>query len=178
MADESVATVTKRGETVIQTTLHRGVPGGGEDKARFGLTVSVKTHRNVEEFARAMGTGEASDVVLIGRYWRPVGEQPLMVYDSSFIASETLKTDEGRAFRFDRVGQPLIADDGTINISFLRLVGVSEGAGVTFRVEGIFSVENLRFTRDVISSACRRFYIQYMRPVDLTVQISTQEIQY
>ena len=178
MADESVASVIKRGETVIQTTLHRGVSGNGEDKARFGLTVSVKTHRNVEEFAKAMGTGEASDIVLIGRYWQPVGTQPLMVYDSSFIAPEALKTDEGRAFRFDRVGQPLIADDGTVNISFLRLVGVSEGAGVTFRVAGIFSVDSLRFTRDMISSACKKFYIHYMRPVDLTVQISTQEIQY
>jgi hypothetical protein len=61
-------------------------------------------------------------------------------------------------------------------MSFLRLAGTSEGNGVTFGVKGVYSLESLRNLRDKISASARQLYIEYLRPVDLTVTVSTQEM--
>lgn len=168
--------VVKSGEIVTQVTLHRSMRG---------LTVSVKAHEAVEEFAKALGDGESQDIKIYGRHWHPVGDSILRIYnhDPKLARIEALTVEgwnggkENLVARYDRPGNPLFDEHGYLNISFLRLVGVSSGPGVTFGVSGIYTLENLRVIRDKISAACRKFYVHYMRPVDLSVTISTQELQ-
>ena len=172
--NSEMSKIIKRGETVTQVILHRSMKG---------VSLQVKAHPAIEEFARALGDGEAQDIKIYGRHWHAIGDKPLRIYnnDLKVFKCESLTTDDpGNAkigFRYDQPGQPLIDGNGFLNISFLRLVGVSEGGGVTFGISGVYTLDSLKRIRDSISSACRKFYVHYMRPVDLSVTISTQDLQ-
>ena len=185
--------VIKRGQTCIQVILHR---------TRLGLTVEVHSHPNVEDFFRTFTPNPPIDVMTIGRYWLPYCQtcgqhhqtlntdiigcrmyipKPLMAY-AGVVGIDPMTIEDNTVITLDNLGQPLIKDgrveggNTLINISFLRLVGISEG-GVTFGVRGVYSTERLHRLRDVISTATRKFYIDYLRPVDMSVVISTQELR-
>lgn len=175
---DQVAQIIKRGEICIQTTLHRGMSG---------LSVSVKVHPLVEEFMRSLGSGEVHNVKLFGRHWAPVGAaEELNVYHLQTNPGR-LVSDDGTVFRIDKPGQPFTmgpeSNDGSLtaglpnlNLSFLRLVGASDGAGVTFSVKGVYEIDGVRRLRDQIAAASRRFYVAYLKPVDMSVMVSTQEL--
>ncbi len=159
------ATVIKRGETCVQVTLHRD---------HKGLMVQVKAHKAVEDFMRTASNGEVQRVDAAGRGWRELaGEKPLEFYHFTKPATER------DGFTLGNIGKPLVETDASlpVNLSFLRLRGISEGAGVRFTIPGVFGADIARATRDRIATAARRFYQDYLRPMDLTVTVSTQEIQ-
>lgn len=169
------AEVIKRGETCIQVTLHRN---------STGLSVSTNVHPRVEEFFKALSgnSPELLDVGAYGRHWVPTKNGGVLkAYNTQRLESGTFMMDDGSVFNIENLGVPLLSknDNGrdNLNLGFLKLVGTSEGTGVTFEVKGVYSLEQLRKLRDKISVAAKMLYIAYMRPVDLTVQISTQELQ-
>lgn len=171
-----VAVVSKGGETRIMVELQREVHRSGKE----GVTVrlNVKAHPIVEAFMRDLGKGETVEVGAHGRYWVPCDkEKPLIAYDLS-MPLEVTRTPSGTALTLERLGQPLserVDRYEFINLSFLRLVGVSEGAGVSFHLKGVYPLETLKKIRDQISEASTTFYIAYMKPLNLSVIVSTQE---
>jgi hypothetical protein len=167
--DEAL-TVIKRGEIVVQATLRRTISG---------LSISVKAAPAVETFMKSLGSGESQDVKHFGRYWDPTEKGGKLEVYSLGINPGAVATDNGSFFRIDMPGTPIIAQSNgvsNINLSFLRLVGISEGAGVMFGIKGVYSLDSLRDMKDHIGIASRKFYLNYLRPIDLTVQISTQEM--
>lgn len=181
------ANILKRGENVLAFSLHR---------SPVGISMTVKAHNAIEEFMRKNSGAEIQTVKVasVGRYWEAKGKEPLTAYR----LVEKLQPDPQDNVRWSLehgLGDPLIIvpqrDDGelrrdgpptglltlkggTVNLSFLRLVGISEGAGVSFGIKGVQSLEALQDTKDRIGTAFRAFYVQYLKPVDLTVNISTQ----
>ena len=172
--------VVKRGESVISMTFRRTMSG---------LTLSVKTHPLVEEFFRNISTGEKSDTAAAGRHWKPLDAgKPLMIHNLA-EGIPIIQIDGNRTARFDRIGQPLIHHNGgldengrarqgnnrEINLSFLRLAEIGEGAGITYKVKGVFSETAIQQMRDDISLAAKAFYQIYLKPATLNAQIITQE---
>jgi hypothetical protein len=145
----------------MQITLHRSA---------IGLSVHVKTHPAIEDFMRSLGDGLVKPVEIYGKSWisMPGSERSLEIYNMD----RSLPYD---MYRLDIAGRPM-EQEGQLNMSFLRLAGTSEGNGVTFGVKGVYSLESLRNLRDKISASARQLYIEYLRPVDLTVTVSTQEM--
>ena len=137
--------IIKRGETSLTISLIRSAGG---------LTVSVKAHPQVEAFMRGLGNGDHVDIKAAGPYWRTVSRDPdarLYVYNQT-TAVEPVLLDNGDQANVNRPGQLLVDnnfqhDSGrtkrNINLSFLRLVGISENAGVTFAVRGVHTYEAL-----------------------------------
>mgnify|MGYP001574710104 CR=1 FL=1 len=174
MADDLVE-IVKRGETSLTVSLVRSAGG---------LTVSVKTHPTVEAFIQGLGSGEQMDVKASGNYWRPLrpDHPPLMAYVLG-DNPQPLSLDSGDVCEIIRVGHPLIIDradingrkQSQINLSFLRLVGTSEGPGVTFNVRGVHTYEALTRMRELIGEAYKRFYRTYMKPVCMNIVVSTSE---
>lgn len=164
-----LAEVVKGDVIRIQTGIYRS------PKFPSGIMINVKAVKGVESFMEMLGSGRQIDVDVSGRHWRALQSETLKVYE----LNTPLGTDNGKEvdFQLDRVGYPLIDGDGIVNLSFLRLVGISDGAGVSFGLKGVFSLGELRDTRDKIARMQRQFYINYMRPVDLSIQISTGELQ-
>jgi len=161
------ATVTKGGEQCIYVSLQR---------TAVGLTVGVKAHPRVEEFMKTIGDLGVSEVGLISRTWTPVVKtETLKAYLSR--TELPLSQTETVPYTIDAIGKPLKLDNGKINLSFLRLVGISEGPGVSFVVKGVYSLENIRDIRERIGKSAKAFYIEYLRPIDISISISTMEMQ-
>lgn len=175
MADE-VLEIIKRGETNLTISLYRSAAG---------LTVSVKAHPVIETLMRGLGNGEQVDTRLSGPYWRPVhSDGPLLrVYNIGNDTFPVFMLDGGGSCSMTRVGMPLLeprtAPDGrmqnSVNLSFLRLVGISEGTGVVFNVRGVHTYEALTKMKDQLGEAYKQFYRMYMKPVQMDIVVSTQE---
>lgn len=168
MAGENIASVIKRGEICIQVIFHR---------TAAGLSVQVKARPEVEEFMQTLGGGERVDVESCGRYWTPLTK------GQSLLAYVTASMGRSEGVTMEHLGHPLIVQDRNVsggelvNLSFLKLVGVSDGPGVTFNVQGVYSLEALRKIRDRIAKTSVNFYNEHLRPVDLMAFVSTQEIK-
>lgn len=168
----------KRGEQTIRVRLFR---------SPSGLTVTLWTHPAVEEFFRSNQTPDAPPAdpsALHGRYWLAPRGKALSVYlTAPTIADFNLES--GDTVSLNRFGTALLEGSSRsasgalihrVNMGFLKLVGSSEGEGVKFTVKGVFSDEMVRTMESKIGEACRRFYATYLRPIDLTVMIVTQEM--
>jgi hypothetical protein len=165
------ATTTKGGRVQIQTGFHR--------TAR-GLIVSIKTQPEVEEFFATIADGKRVEVNSIGRLWMPL-DKPLIAYSIPKEVGEyvNLNTSKQQYYSLQGLGNGLNyavnRQDDTLNLSFIRLVGTSEGAGIEFRIKNaIFSLPALRNLRDFCAIAQKNFFVNYIRPVDLV--ISVQEV--
>jgi hypothetical protein len=169
------ADVTKGGETFIRVLIKRS--------PKLGTHLNVWTLPHIEEFFRRLSDGNPTDPMVGGRYWYPIGEgKALQVYglDSNIYYPLDRK---GVVASLSSVGVPIITANGPredggsgtiLNMGFLRLVGTSEPNGVTFGVKGVYSTEMLNQMRDYVAEASKKLYIQYMKPVNIHVMISTQ----
>ena len=175
--DES-AILNKGGEIVVEIRFRRNASG---------LMIGARTVPAIEDFMRGLGDGSAVDVRAAGRLWVPLCGDTLMAY----AMTTGFPGENSHEFELTQLGKPIInnynSKDGgllslplhagsTANLSFLRLVGISEGEGVTFGVKGVYSLDFIRSMRDQVLDACRKFYVTYLKPIDFCVQISTQEI--
>jgi hypothetical protein len=165
--------LVKGGENVIRISLLRTAKG---------VRLSAKAHEVIESFFKAQ-TGETYDVREFGLSWQ--SDKTLQVWH---IASNEGGVKEGpRAYYFNHPGGPLMSKDGerlsatpidAINLSFLRLKGISEDSGVSFDVRGAFSLPYLQKLAERIVLASQQFYIDYLKPVDITVTVNTQETRF
>ena len=171
---EVTASVVKSGEIPIHTVLSRSLSG---------LSITVKLLPPIEEFIKSLGSGAVADVKVIGRHWRPIGGQPLLVYDLA-LNPGVLQTDADGAFRIDRPGSVMVESEmlpsgrmrDIMNLSFLRLAGSSEGPGITFRVAGVYTDTAIKTMGALVEAAEKKFFITYMKPYKLAVMVCTQEI--
>ena len=179
--DELTSPVIKGGETRIETVFSRsGRKAGDPADWKGGLRLTVRARPEVEEFIQSLGNGSLVDVGTVGRYWQALDKGSLSAYVIQSIPPQ--QSDDGCMITLDRLWHPLIIpSEGDrypiVNLSFLRLRGISDGIGVTFGVKGVYSFGELCQIRDRVTAASRRFYIEYLRPIDLTVTVSTQVVQ-
>lgn len=169
--------IIKRGETVMQISVKRNTGG---------LFIAAKVHPTIEEFIRSLGTGETQDIRALGRHWTPYpAGAEFAVYNMStnpgVIGVGNIQ------FRLDQPGNMLLSDTAVahpngreylkaVNLSFLRIRGASESAGIRFHVRGVYTTEATLEIADRVKEACRAFYTMYLKPIDMTVMVQTQEI--
>ena len=90
-----------------------------------GMLVEVRTHPLVEDFIQAMGNRTAGVEEWVGRQngWEAVDEaERIMVY-----RSDALVRDNSTHFTLNSIGTNIVDDGGRINLSFLRIAGISNG---------------------------------------------------
>lgn len=183
------ANVNKAGDTIIHTVLRRSLAG---------LTLTIHAHPKIEEFMKSMGSGEEVDMRVISRVWEAVNkDKPLVFYH---LNSEMIPSRIGR-FTLDRPGQeleiyakykpstrPQLNEDGfptapaysspevnMINLSFLRLKGISSEEGVTFRYNQVYTPDGLIKLRDRIVEGQDEFHKTFLKPITLSVQMVSQD---
>lgn len=162
-----VASVIKNEETCIQIQLMRGPQG---------LTVVTKVHPRVEEFMRQSNKNQKVDLGAVSRLWLPTQkDKPLLAWNGERLGQHP-SPDGSFNFTLDQLGQPLYRE-GLINLSFLRLVGISEDAGIGFCLKGVHSIEALRDIKEKIAVASRKFYVEFLRPVDMSIRVSSMELR-
>lgn len=162
------STVAKRGEQIFSLSFRR---------TDGRVKVIVKAHEVIENLMRSWGSGERGAVVDFGgRNW--ISPTPLEVWDLSPKMAVVLPYADGYYTLNDPGGELFVLEHGVrgtnaVNISFLRIVGVSEG--IEFEVPGVHSLSFLKETQNRVNGAVKRLYTDFLLPVDLTLQINTQE---
>lgn len=173
----------KKGETCVQVGLSRGLKN-------TGLIISARAHSRVESFFEELAPPETptGDARVGGRNWHPVGSSTtLRAYqflpdgglDRAFPLPEGGRT--RLAYRLNRLGQPLLELDPSsgmevVNLSFLRLVGISSAEGVTFSTRGVYGESSIRKLAEAIREASKSFYINFLKPIGVMVMVSTQDL--
>lgn len=165
----------KNGEMCLNVNVRRAIGG---------VNLSVKTHPSVEALFRSWGDGgvrQAHEYVRDG--WLPLGADRLRIYNLA-KPNGIQVGDDGENFCIDLPGHALITGhpatghDNVLNLSFLRLAGISEGTGVSFSIKGVYTIEALKKIVDRIRFASRRMYNSYLKPAEFNLQVftSVQEI--
>jgi hypothetical protein len=177
-----------------------GFVKGGEQQVRYtvrrskgGILINIQTHPDFERAIREdWSTGDPIDVREFGPDWipqkSPMGDKPkLRIYP---LANDPgpITYGPGLVYSLSQPGRGYLVGDaralgvggvppGTqiINLGLLLLVGTSEQAGVTFELRGAFSYPSLKDTLHKLTEASKRFYIDYLMDIELTVKIITQE---
>jgi hypothetical protein len=163
--------------------------------------VKVWAQPHVEDFIRSLGTGEKVDIQTLGRFWQSPGQklgEKLFVYDmNKAFAPIRCEGEEPLYFQLDRPGTELLIDnvvgkrimlgdedDGyrgpskpqeCVNLSFLRLCGISNG-GVTFIIRGVYTREEITALGEKFERATKKFYREFLKPFKLIITVSTMPI--
>ena len=169
---EGETILAKGGETVTRINIQRG---------KDGLKISVWAHPSIEAVMRDLaGEYGRTGVLNYGSHWTSK-EQAFNVWDfpkevfASFHRNEppfTLNYPGGTMLLQDSAGR----HNHMLNLSFLRLEGISTGAGVTFTVKGVFQEDYINKLRDQIEQASITFYKAVLKPIELTITVTSQEM--
>lgn len=160
----------------VDFTLTRG-PIRGEERNKVGLILKIKARRDVEDFMRGLADGHRTLVEAVGDSWYNCNNSgtPLEVYDAAVEARNKLYTMNG-------VGQPLlvIQDPGRlraanneeqVNLSFLKLVGISNSEGVSIGFVGAYSADYVSKVRNALPNVVTQFLRDYLVPITINLQI-------
>lgn len=153
---------TKQGEAVVKVRLQRTLKG---------IRLTVWAHPCVEELFRTWSGGAVEDVSIYGRYWDSPERLQVYTTDHGKLYSYT-----GGQYGLSSPGGVLMSESKGptwLNLSFLRLVGISMEEGKTFRINEVYGLTELRELSDQIKAACRHFWVEYLMPVDLSMTLST-----
>lgn len=138
----------------------------------------------------SLGSGEAFPTAKWSRDWKKVSGDgdDLRAYDLSASGLGLQPYGSGQFYCLDRVGGApwearVISQGGrnvpienVVNMSFLRLQGIST-QGIAFAFGGVFKSDDaLRFVED-IKLAARTFYLNFLKPVNVIITLSTQELK-
>ena len=164
----------------IDFTLTRG-PIRGKERNRVGLIIKVKARPDLEEFMKGLAQGQKLPLDAIGDTWQNFNQdgKPL-----EFYQMDNHRFESNRIYSVDAVGQaPLIADgrnarnalsiatDDVVNLSFLRLVGISNENGVTVGIPGAYSGDYIRRLRGLLPTAVKLFLQDYVVPITINLQV-------
>ena len=177
------AKIIKSGQIPIQATLRRNLSLLNKDCQ--GLSLTINALPIVEDFMRSLGNGELIDIRTLGRHWMPIPATERLSCYHLQQALGILQTPNGVPYQLDRPNGPLSEYDNdspigngrlVLNLGFLRLAGISEAQGVTFAVKGVQTLEGMRQIGDQYIDAFKHFFITYLKPIDISVQVHMQEM--
>jgi len=173
--DELERTISKGGDPCVSWTISRSTSG---------ILVRVKVSNTIEEFFRnnAVPDEPVINVEIIGRNWKSIGDAPLQIYsceNETLTKKRRINSDNG-FYRLDMAGFELLdkrsLDSPVVNLSPLRVVNASKGEGVTFAIRGVYEQRTVKETADLFGKAVRSFYSDFLKPLNISVIVSTQEM--
>lgn len=142
------------------------------NKAGAGIDITVRALPEIEQFMKNLGRGRKDPIESYGGMWIKPDERSLDVY----ALAQGLSEDRVN-YTIAYPGREIILDDDVVNISFLRLAGISEGTGVTFTLAGVMSAKERIDLRNKFSRAVRQFCLDYITPTKVSVVIEGNELK-
>lgn len=139
-------------------------------RSRAGLEVWVKAAPTLEDFMKGLSDGGKSEPTeSFGRKWQPTGiGAELRVYNLNHPGYP-----KGGDYTINKPGDYF--DNDLVNLSFLRLVGISDPAGIRFIVTGPYSKMFIKDLSAKIIVETRGLIREYMVPVTINLRISSVE---
>lgn len=145
----------------------------GVGRGSKGLEISLKAVPQLEEFFQGLSGGKKDPIELYGRNWSSGDNRDLEIYG----LQRDLQLENANYF-VNRPTEPLEEDGrgSRLNLSFLRLVGISDPQGVKFVISGPYSKEYTRVLTARIGAETRNLIRDFVVPVYINLRISSQDI--
>jgi hypothetical protein len=154
-------TVVKKGTQLVSLAFTRNARG---------LLVACKAHPSLEKYMEELAEGCKGVPPKYAEEWLVEGEPS--VY--KMPATVNLINNTEPQFRMDRWGGKLDSD-GFLNLSFLRVVGISTD-GFTFTAKGgPWNAETIKALGQQYQGAIASFFANWMRPVCIRVAVTVTE---
>jgi hypothetical protein len=168
----------------VSLRLTRG-PIRGKDRNLIGLILRIQARREVEEFMSGLAGGRRSPLDVVGDGWHTISLDgaPLEFYDAEF------RSPQNQSYTLNGIGLPVLLQnrdrddvqrppreiarqlDEQVNLSFLRLVGISEDSGVSVGLAGAYSEEYFRKLKAVFMPAATQFLRDYLVPITINLHV-------
>jgi len=165
---DGIVEVTKGGVCFLEYS----ISGGGS-----GLDIWAKAEPRVESFIKSLSPSGRVDPIESyagGNRWIPKkGWGPLMIH------SMEMELEANTYYDLNAPGSTLsgVGARGTsINLSFLRIVGLSLPGGIGFSVAGPMSSKYVKDYAQQFKTAVGMFIREYIVPVHINIRISSQEL--
>jgi len=153
-----IENIEYKGQSYIKAAFKRG---------RKGIELNIQAVPEIEAFIRDLGQGTTDDVTLYGKDWYTTNpDAPIKVYKIKSLPQNGPMME----YRLDLPGYSLMNDE-QVNLSFLRIAGISEPGGVTFGVKGAYSLPYVINLKSAIGRAGRQFVRDYVAPFDIHLMI-------
>lgn len=156
----------------VEYTLERG-PIRGDSKAKVGLTLVVKARPELENFMQHLSEGRivSSDAFAADGWTNLDTGKSLDVYQIDNKAANL-------NYSLTHVGSPLlvgndrVGENALVNLSFLRLVGISTTEfGIRIGIPGAFSAQYVQDVRLKLPQVLGQFLKDFVVPMTINVQI-------
>jgi hypothetical protein len=140
-------------------------------RCKEGIRVKVKVIPEIEDFFKQWG-GEIQQAPAYGRSWLPIpgNDAPLRLWNFE------QRLEDRSDYSLIHSGLPLVVERDAVNVSFLRLVGASEGEGREFIIQSVMGRSELERIASRIVRAGEHFYINYIQPVNLHAYVAVVDI--
>lgn len=149
-------------------------------KGAQGLEIWVKAVPEIEEFIKGLGTGRSDSVEAYNKHWYSptvqtgdgeVQAPDLRVYDMERYGGQL----DGQTWTIQAPGTFMI-HQGQINLSFLRLVGISGPNGVRFGIKGPIKQSEADEIITKIGSALRTLVREYIKPFGIELDLVSRDL--
>lgn len=165
----------------VDFTLTRG-PIRGKNRNTIGLILRVQARRDVEDFMSGLAQGRRMQVEAVADSWynTATSADPLEFYDADTHSNDVrpytldniggallINPNEGRAARLAVPAQP----QELVNLSFLKLVGISNDSGVAVGLSGAYSGDYIRRVKAAFPAAIKQFLQDYLVPMTISLQV-------
>ncbi len=150
-----------------------------------GLDFTVRVLPEVEELIKSLTTGKKEPAEAYGMEWFPIEPAgDLMIYRTD------KRSIEGDSWTIDKVAQPLLTVPDPraerdpyerlaakkVNMSFLRIAGLSNPNGVRFGIHGPFSKDFIKQYGTDIIREMKNLVQQYIVPVNINLRIVERDL--
>lgn len=168
MAFEVESEAIKGSHCWLELSMERNI-----HKHAKGLIMRLKGDPRLEDFMRDLSGAETENVSLYGRYWHPI--KPDLELRAYKLPKGALNDMPGVAF--NQLGADLRSTlDGTLNLSFLRLVGIGSPDGIRFELSRPTSVTFARAVSGDLTRQTVNFVREYISPMAINLRITSQDL--
>lgn len=135
---------------------------------RHGIRVRIHTMPEVEAFFEQWSSG-LQERPSVGRLWKPIPDETLNLWT---FGMGNMGPSTHRPYSLVHSGLGFFIEGGYPNLSFLRLVGVSNPDGRSLIVEAVMGRSEITQLGQRLSEACNMFYGEYLQPVNVRAVVS------
>ena len=138
-------------------------------RCQKGLALHIKADPRIEDFIKSLGSGKKDTIDVYGRSWFGI-EKELEIHQ----LERNVQSDR---YTLDAVTEGFRSrNDGKVNLSFLRIVGIGDPQGVKFGLTGPFSKPYVKESLQTINAETRSLILDYIAPIHLNFRITSTEL--
>jgi hypothetical protein len=165
----------------VDLDIIRSLPKSSTLSKTASLIINVRARPEIENFMRGLANDRKLPVDNFADMWDSVNKQILQAYDIQ-------QNFPSHVYTLEAVGLPLLPNyievnlgkkeafnNDTVNLSFLKLVGISEPEGVSIAFNNPYSAQYINKFKALWPAAALQFLRDYVVPITIHLSIVSKK---